>query len=74
MTSLFTTQAPTKRFFQVDYNKILKKVKYFKKNLYVRDYFLFPVPIAFREILRLQYIPYTTYMDNNNLLLNLHVP
>ena len=50
----------------MDYNKILKKNKYFKKKKKkdIRHYFLFLVSVVFREILCLQYKPYKTYMDN----------
>ena len=42
------------------------KTKYFKmQNISKRNLnFLIRYVVAFREILRLQYIPYTTYMDN----------
>ena len=58
------TRAPTDRCVQTDYNTMLKKSKYVKKKLDFRDYFLFPMSVNFREILHLQYKPYTTYMEN----------
>ena len=44
-----------------------KRKKYFKKKLDIKDYFLFLMSVVFRKILRLQYKPSTTYMDNYRL-------
>ena len=54
--------------YKTDYKAIkqyLKKKKHFKKNLDIRDYFLFPMSVVFKEILHPQYKPYTAYLENN---------
>ena len=65
LIGFYRTIALTASHFRKDYNAILKKEKIFQKGIF---YFLFPLSAVLREILRLQYKPYTTISLRRQLL------